>query len=751
MGGAETPPSSGGARHPADASCRRALAVVARPLVSGRVKTRLATRVGADRALRAYARLLAGTLASAEALGPGHRLVLALTAAQPDVFSRLRALDGSRGWRRDPWELTVQRGRNLGERLAALFDDLPADGARQVVIVNSDSPGLPTEFLAEAFRRMSGGDGDSEGVSGLVDEAGDRGGAGDAAAGGDRPAEAGSLAGTSRGLAAAAAAATDGPGGVAGSPGGAAGGPGCAAAQPAADRDGCDVVFGPAADGGFYLIGATAEAWARSGVALRAALSSAPMGGPLALAHVAQAARELGLRVFELPLWTDVDEAGDLAILDRLHASPAPAQRLRGEPLRELREVYLHVTERCGRGCAHCYNAAAPQADPELTTAEWRRLIDQCVALGARNFVFIGGDPMLRDDLTELIDYVTGAQGRGARFFFNGSITPQEARRLAEAGHDRLRPLPSVDGMREANDALRGHGNYDEVMQAIGALIATGLEPVANTVLLRPVLPTLPALAHELAAAGVRRLHLILPHQRGSLPAHTELVPTGAEMLAALRELLPAAEKAGIAVDNLSSWRRRLAAPEDLCTAGCRDLAIDPYGRVHACAITCGDPAFVAGDARRQSVETIWRASPALRLLRASRARDRAECAACPVVDACGGECWVQAHYAARARGLPAGYGAAFPYCDLVRPVFEELLAEAADERAGEAADVHGAEAADVHAEAQACGAPPAAAACLAAAGAATVAPAACPSAASGTGGGQAAAVAADYALFDCI
>ena len=93
--------------------------------------------------------------------------------------------------------------------------------------------------------------------------------------------------------------------------------------------------------------------------------------------------------------------------------------------------------------------------------------------------------------------------------------------------------------------------------------------------------------------------------------------------------------------------------------------------------ITAGDPAFVAGSLREESLETIWRASSSLRLLRAARARDRAECVACPVVDACGGECWVQAHYAARAHERPAGYAAPFPYCDLVRPMLEELAAEA--------------------------------------------------------------------------
>ena len=159
-------------------------------------------------------------------------------------------------------------------------------------------------------------------------------------------------------------------------------------------------------------------------------------------------------------------------------------------------------------------------------------------------------------------------------------------------------------------------------------------------------------------------------------------MPSGDELLAAVRELLAVAGEIGLTVDNLSSWRRRVGRRNDLCAAGCRDVSIDPAGRVHACVITAGDPAFVAGSLREQPLEEIWRTSSSLRLLRAARARDRAECLACPVADACGGECWVQAHYAARARGEAAGYAAPFPYCDLVRPMLEELAAEARGRRA---------------------------------------------------------------------
>ena len=249
-------------------------------------------------------------------------------------------------------------------------------------------------------------------------------------------------------------------------------------------------------------------------------------------------------------------------------------------------------------------------------------------------------------------------------------------------------------------------------MASIATLRAEGLDPVANTVLVRPALAGLPQLARELRAAGVGRLHLILPHQHGGLPDDLELVPTGDELLAAVRDLLAVAAETGLTVDNLSSWRRRIGARNDLCAAGCRDLAVDPFGNVHACVITAGDPAFVAGSVREQTVEQIWRTSSSLRLLRAARARDRAECAACPVVDACGGECWVQAHYAARAHDEPAGYAAAFPYCGLVRPILEELAAELS--RDAVAADA-----------------------------ALSCATAGC--------GGQAAAGTDDYALFDCI
>ena len=87
----------------------------------------------------------------------------------------------------------------------------------------------------------------------------------------------------------------------------------------------------------------------------RSCSTASPMSSPRLLDHTLRAAAAAGLQVAQLPLWVDVDEPADLGVLDRL-TGEAP---LRGEPLGGLREVYLHVTHRCGRACRHCYDAAA--------------------------------------------------------------------------------------------------------------------------------------------------------------------------------------------------------------------------------------------------------------------------------------------------------------------------------------------------------------------------------------------------------
>jgi radical SAM protein with 4Fe4S-binding SPASM domain len=80
----------------------------------------------------------------------------------------------------------------------------------------------------------------------------------------------------------------------------------------------------------------------------------------------------------------------------------------------------LAVTFRCQNDCVHCY-AGGPHKTDELTTDQWKTVIDRLSDIGVFIVTFTGGEPTLRDDLSELLLYaqnkgmVTGLISNGRR------------------------------------------------------------------------------------------------------------------------------------------------------------------------------------------------------------------------------------------------------------------------------------------------------------------------------------------------
>lgn len=69
----------------------------------------------------------------------------------------------------------------------------------------------------------------------------------------------------------------------------------------------------------------------------------------------------------------------------------------------------LAVTFRCQNNCIHCY-AGGPHETSELSTAQWKDVIDRLYRIGVFILTFTGGEPTLREDLPELLLY---AQNKG--------------------------------------------------------------------------------------------------------------------------------------------------------------------------------------------------------------------------------------------------------------------------------------------------------------------------------------------------
>ena len=102
------------------------------------------------------------------------------------------------------------------------------------------------------------------------------------------------------------------------------------------------------------------------------------------------------------------------------------------------------LTYACNLACVHCLSSSGRRDPRELTTAECRAIVDELERMQVFYVNIGGGEPTVRPDFFELIDYAT-RHHVGVKFSTNGvRITPEAARRLAAS--DYIDVQISLDG-----------------------------------------------------------------------------------------------------------------------------------------------------------------------------------------------------------------------------------------------------------------------------------------------------------------
>lgn len=113
------------------------------------------------------------------------------------------------------------------------------------------------------------------------------------------------------------------------------------------------------------------------------------------------------------------------------------------------------ITNQCNLSCKHCFTAAGKRAHGEMTTAECRTVIDAMANIGVRTIGWTGGEPLLRDDLEELIAYARQKKVRSTITTNAVLLDRERAVRLQEAGNRAIQI--SIDGSTpERNRRMRG-------------------------------------------------------------------------------------------------------------------------------------------------------------------------------------------------------------------------------------------------------------------------------------------------------
>ena len=294
-------------------------------------------------------------------------------------------------------------------------------------------------------------------------------------------------------------------------------------------------------------------------------------------------------------------------------------------------------TYACDLACVHCLSSSGRRDPNELSTEQMKAVVDQLAEMQVFYVNIGGGEPMLRPDFFEIVEYCV-EKGVGVKFSTNGGrITAETAKRLASMDYVDIQiSLDGVDAV--TNDAVRGEGTYVRVRTAMDHLRDANFGQFKMSVVMTrenvEQVDAYEALAAEYGAE--LRLTRFRPSGRGIDTWH-ELHPTQAQQIDLYNWLLARPQVlTGDSFFHLSALGEPLPGL-NLCGAGRVVCLIDPVGDVYACPFVLHDE-FKAGSIHGEGgFRAVWQTSDLFTSLR--EPSNPGACGSCGSFDACGGGC----------------------------------------------------------------------------------------------------------------
>lgn len=263
----------------------------------------------------------------------------------------------------------------------------------------------------------------------------------------------------------------------------------------------------------------------------------------------------------------------------------------------------------CNQKCVHCYAAGQTQSsEAELSTADWKKIIDKCRENCIPQITFTGGEPTMREDLVELIDY---SRWFVTRLNTNGILlTPELCSRLYKASLDSVQ-ITFYSHDEKVHNSLVGAARYPDTVSGIENALAAGLNISINTPLCTlnsDYVETLKFL-HEKGVTYVTCSGLITTGN-ATTEASENLRLSNTQIREILKESVDYCYSNGMEISFTSpgwvddSFCRELGITTPNCGACLSNMAITPGGNVVPCQSWLSGP--ILGNMLTDNWENIW-------------------------------------------------------------------------------------------------------------------------------------------------
>ena len=137
--------------------------------------------------------------------------------------------------------------------------------------------------------------------------------------------------------------------------------------------------------------------------------------------------------------------------------------RLISYPLVPPEHAYFSLTTRCNLRCQMCDIFKYPsRVEDELSTLKIKDVILQIKNMGIKHIIFSGGEPLLRKDFFEIVEFASNNNMEKIDIITNGMLFDENA--IQKLVNLRLNHITfSLDGLKETNDKIRSKGVFDAV------------------------------------------------------------------------------------------------------------------------------------------------------------------------------------------------------------------------------------------------------------------------------------------------